>query len=246
MRKIPQVVLLYWIMKTIGTTLGETGGDAFSMTMNLGYLASSFIFFALFVITLAAQLISKKYVPSFFWMLILTTSLVGTTMSDFMDRTLGLGYATGSAILVGILCAIFGLWYFSERTLHINDIKSLKAECFYWCAVLVSNTLGTALGDFLADNSGLGFGGSFVLVSVTLAVIAALYFFTKMNRVLLFWLAFVLTRPFGASGGDILTKDVSKGGIGLGTYGSSAILGGALVILVIYATIKNNKDTQAA
>ncbi|WP_367949281.1 hypothetical protein [Bacillus sp. FJAT-29790] len=245
MNKIPQVTLLFWIMKIDATTLGETAGDLLSMTMGVGYGASTIILFALFIITLIAQLISKRYYPIIYWLVITSTAIAGTTMSDFMDRTLGLGYAIGSTILVCILLIIFAYWYVSERSLNIHDIRTRKVEILYWIAILFSNTLGTALGDFLADSSGLGYVGGAVLIGILLALIILAKYFTKISRVFLFWLAFVLTRPFGATFGDYLTKPIEKGGLNLGTSGSSLVLGVILGVLIIYATIRNNKSSSS-
>jgi uncharacterized membrane-anchored protein len=213
MNKLPQVTIAFWIMKICATTLGETAGDLLAQTMKVGYGISSAILLAFFFVTLFIQLFSKKYHPIIYWLVILATSTAGTTMSDFMDRTLGLGYAAGSLILVSLLAITLFVWKQSEKSLSVTDIKSLRGEIFYWAAILFSNTLGTALGDFLADNSGLGFlGGALVIGSVLLLIILA-YYFTKISHVVLFWLAFVLTRPFGATFGDLLTKPVTKGGV---------------------------------
>ncbi|WCN36294.1 hypothetical protein [Aneurinibacillus uraniidurans] len=183
-----------------------------AQTMKVGYAISSIILFGLFLISLVSQLMSKKYHPSLYWTVILTTSTAGTTMSDFMDRSLGLGYAKGSLILVSILLVIFAYWYVSERSLNVNYINTRKVEVLYWVAILFSNTLGTALGDFLADSSGLGFAGGAMLIGDLLALIVLAAFYTKISRIFLFWIAFVLTRPFGATFGDLLTKSHAKGG----------------------------------
>jgi uncharacterized membrane-anchored protein len=237
MKKIPEVALLFWIMKICATTLGETAGDLLSMTLNVGYAISTVILMLGFLVTLFAQLLSKKYVPSIYWLVILSTSTAGTTMSDFMDRTLGLGYAVGSVILVVLLCLTLLVWYKFEKSLSVTDIKTKRGELFYWTAILVSNTLGTALGDYLADNSGLGFAGGAILIGSLLAIIVFAYFFTKISRIFLFWIAFVLTRPFGATFGDLLTKTHEKGGLDFGTIGSSSILFSVLLILVCYTSL---------
>ena len=184
---------------------------------------------------------SKKYNPVIYWLVILSTSTAGTTMSDYMDRTLGLGYATGSAILIAILLVIFAVWRISEKSLSVTNITTFKGEMFYWAAILFSNTLGTAFGDFLADDSGLGFGGGAILIGSLLVVVILAKYFTKISTVLLFWIAFVLTRPFGATFGDLLTKTTEKGGLNFGTTGSSLILFSILIILVIYTTFNNTK-----
>jgi uncharacterized membrane-anchored protein len=246
MNKIPQITIFFWIMKICATTLGETGGDLLAQTMKVGYAISSIILFGLFLISLVSQLISKRYHPLLYWTVILTTSTAGTTMSDFMDRSLGLGYANGSMILVSILLAIFAYWYFSERSLNVNYISTRKVEILYWVAILFSNTLGTALGDFLADSSGLGFAGGAILIGSLLGIIVIATFYTNVSRVFLFWLAFVLTRPFGATFGDLLTKPHAKGGLDLGTIGSSLVLISILVVCIIYTTLKNDKVTAPA
>jgi uncharacterized membrane-anchored protein len=238
MKKIPAVTLLFWIMKICATTLGETGGDLLAQTLNVGYAISSLLFIGFFLVTLAGQLAAKRYIPALYWAVILATSTAGTTMSDYMDRTLGLGYATGTAILVSILVVVLGAWRLSEKSLSVTEITTRRGELFYWTAILFSNTLGTALGDFLADDSGLGFGGGALLIGSLLVLVVLAHYFTKISSVLLFWIAFVLTRPFGATFGDLLTKPVVKNGLGFGTQGSSLILLGLLVALVIYATLR--------
>lgn len=241
MKKIPELTALFWVMKICATTLGETAGDLLSMTMNVGYAASSVILFSGFLITLAAQLMTRTYIPVIYWLVILSTSTAGTTMSDFMDRTLGLGYATGSLILIILLTLTLLVWRLSEKSLSVTNITTPRGEIFYWTAILFSNTLGTALGDFLADDSGLGFAGGAILVgSILLAVVLA-HYFTKLLSILLFWIAFVLTRPFGATFGDLLTKTHEKGGLDFGTKGSSMILFTILVILIVYTSLKPEK-----
>ncbi len=243
MSKLPQITVAFWIMKICATTLGETAGDLLSMTLNVGYAVSSAILLSFFFIILTAQLFSKKYHPIIYWLVILATSTAGTTLSDYMDRTLGLGYATGSLILSALLIATLLIWKAIEKTLAVTDIKSRRAEIFYWTAILFSNTLGTAFGDFLADNSGLGFFGGAILIGSLLLVIVLAYYFTKISRVILFWLAFVLTRPFGATFGDLLTKPPEKGGLNFGTTISSLILFIILAVLVAVA-VKKNKSTN--
>jgi uncharacterized membrane-anchored protein len=245
MNKLPQITLAFWVMKICATTLGETAGDLLSMTLNVGYLISSLILISVFVVTLITQLASKRYNPALYWLVILSTSTAGTTMSDFMDRTLGLGYAAGSAILVAILLAIFSVWYWSERSLSVTRVTTLKAELFYWFAILFSNTLGTALGDFLADDSGLGFMGGALLIGSAIAVVVVLHYTTRLSSVALFWIAFVLTRPFGATLGDVLTKPHEKGGLDFGTVGSSMVLLGILMLLVGAAMYYNRKPAPA-
>ncbi len=242
--KLPQITAAFWLMKITATTLGETGGDWLSMTMKLGYLASTLVFFTLFVVALAAQLASKKHHPYLYWTVIIATSTAGTTMSDYMDRTLELGYTTGAVILVSILFSLLALWRFTVGNVAVNDIRTRKAEIFYWITILFSNTLGTALGDFLADDSGLGFFGSWLLITGILIVILAATYFTRLPRVLLFWIAFILTRPFGATFGDVLTKTHEKGGLDFGRGYSSFIL---LAILIVSIVVFHRKrEKQAA
>lgn len=235
MNKLPQITLAFWVMKICATTLGETAGDLLSMTLNIGYALSSLLLISLFVLSLLGQLSTRRYTPALYWTVILMTSTAGTTMSDFMDRTLGLGYASGSMILITLLASVLLAWRFSEKSLSVEHIVSRRAELFYWAAILVSNTLGTALGDYLADDSGLGFAGGALLVGSLLSVVATLYYRTQLSRVALFWAAFVLTRPFGATLGDVLTKSTDKGGLDLGTLGSSAVLLATLAVLVCFA-----------
>jgi len=233
--KVAQITVAFWIMKICATTVGETGGDMLSMTLNIGYATSSLILISFFLVTLFAQLRSKAFHPFLYWGVILSTSTAGTTISDFMDRTLGLGYAVGSAILVSILIAILAAWRLSIGSLAVNRIREPKVEIFYWLAILASNTLGTALGDFLADSSGLGYASSNLIITGLIAAIASLYFFTSISRTALFWGAFVLTRPFGATMGDLLTKPHAKGGLDLGTIGSSAVLLTILFALTLFS-----------
>ena len=231
-------------MKICATTLGETGGDLLSMTLNIGYSMASIILLSFFFATLLIQLFSKKYHPVVYWSVILSTSTAGTTMSDYMDRTLGLGYATGSLILIILLVSALVTWKVTEKSLSVSDIKSQRGEIFYWTAILFSNTLGTALGDFLADDSGLGFSGGAILIGCLLTLVILAYYFTKISHVILFWCAFVLTRPFGATFGDLLTKPVEKGGLNLGTIGSSGILFCILLILLFIDIRKLNSQAK--
>lgn len=242
LNKLPKITAAFWVMKITATTLGETGGDWLSMTMNLGYLTSTLIFFGIFVAALGAQLASKKHHPYLYWTVIIATSTAGTTMSDYMDRTLELGYTKGAAILVTILFTLLGLWRLTVGTVSVNEIRSRKAEIFYWLTILFSNTVGTALGDFLADDSGLGFLGSWILITCVLIVILAATYFTRLPRVLLFWIAFILTRPFGATFGDVLTKTHDKGGLDFGRGYSSLIL---LAILVVAIQISYRKKATS-
>jgi uncharacterized membrane-anchored protein len=240
MNKLPQITISFWIMKICATTLGETAGDLLSMTLNIGYAVSSIILLSVFFSTLFVQLKSKTFKPVIYWAVILATSTAGTTMSDFMDRTLGLGYATGSLILVSLLIITLIIWKTVEKSLSVTNIKSFRGEIFYWTAILFSNTLGTALGDYLADNSGLGFSGGAIFIGSLLIIVVLAYYFTKISHVVLFWSAFVLTRPFGATFGDLLTKTHEKGGLNFGTFGSSLILFGILTILIIISIVRIN------
>jgi uncharacterized membrane-anchored protein len=233
--KVAEVTLAFWVMKICATTVGETGGDLLSMTLNVGYAVSSLILVSLFVAALIAQLRAKSFNPFLYWAVILATSTAGTTISDFMDRTLQLGYATGSLILVAILIAVLAAWRLAIGSLSVDHIADPRTEGFYWSAILASNTLGTALGDFLADSSGLGFAASNALISGGLVMITAGYFFTSISRTALFWAAFVLTRPFGATMGDLLTKLPEKGGLGFGTIGSTAVLLSILIALIMWS-----------
>lgn len=246
MKKLPQITLAFWITKISATTLGETAGDLLAQTMNVGYATSTLILMSLFAITLAAQLAAKRHHVWLYWTVILTTSTAGTTMSDYMDRTLGLGYATGSAILVTILVAVLGVWRASTGTLSVDAVDTRKAEVFYWVAILFSNTLGTALGDFLADDSGLGFGVVALLLAATIGVITLLHFFTKISKVALFWAAFVLTRPLGATAGDFMTKPHAQGGLDLGTLNASLVLVTILVVAVGVQTWRQRAARGAA
>ncbi|MEA2820923.1 MAG: hypothetical protein QOJ86_2927, partial [Bradyrhizobium sp.] len=221
--KVPEVTLAFWVIKIAATTLGETGGDALSMTLNLGYALSTLVLFGIFVAVVWAQIASKRFHPYLYWTVIVATTTVGTTMADFADRSLGVGYEGGSLILFAILMATLAIWKFAAGSVSVNNIVSPKAETFYWLTILFSNTLGTALGDFLAD-SGLGYEGAAVVFAGLLALIAAAYFHTRISRTLLFWMAFILTRPLGATVGDMLTKPHADGGLDLSRITSSAVI----------------------
>ncbi len=245
MNKLPQITAFFWIMKICATTLGETAGDLLSMTLQVGYAVSSAILIGVFLATLVTQLVAKAYNPLLYWTVILSTSTAGTTMSDYMDRTLGLGYATGSMILVTILLVIFAGWHLSVGSLSVKTIKTPKVELLYWTAILFSNTLGTALGDFLADTSGLGFAGGAFLIASLLALVLGAHYFSGISGVLLFWIAFVLTRPFGATLGDFLTKSHEKGGLNFGTIGSSIVLVSILGVCILFTTLRQKRPTVA-
>jgi uncharacterized membrane-anchored protein len=239
--KLPHVTLAFWIMKIAATTLGETGGDLLSMTLHIGYVDSSLLLIALLGVVMAAQFAVRRYHPFLFWSVILLTSTAGTTMSDMLDRSFHLGYPRGAALLTTLLCMVFLVWRASGEALDFHRIRSRTAELLFWTAILFSNTLGTALGDFLADSSGLGFAGGAILIGALLAVLALAYFVTSASRTLLFWAAFVLTRPFGATLGDVLTKPVSHGGLGFGTIGASLALLGVLLAFVLHAQLRRGE-----
>ena len=242
--KLPQIAAAFWVMKIAATTLGETAGDLVSMTLHVGYATSSLILISGFLVSLIAQLRARRYHPALYWTVILTTSTAGTTMSDYMDRSLGLGYARGMILLLTVLLGIFAFWRLVVGSLSVDHVRSRRVELLYWIAILFSNTLGTALGDFLSDSSGLGFAGGAMLIGGLLAIALILTYTTRTSRVLLFWVAFVLTRPFGATLGDVLTKPVASGGLALGTIGSSAVLASVLIVFVVVVTLKMQRTTR--
>jgi len=233
-------------MKICATTLGETAGDLFSMTLKAGYAVTTLVLSSLLLIVLFFQLISKEYKPLLFWSVILLTSTAGTTMSDYMDRTLELGYLNGSLILVALLVTTLAAWKANTGSLSVASIDNGKSEIFYWTAILFSNTLGTALGDFLSDSSGLGFQGGAFLIGSLLIIISLTYFFSRVSRVFLFWTAFILTRPYGAEIGDLLTKPEDKGGLNLGTLNSSLVLLAILGFYIFLAVMKQHKKIPLA
>ena len=239
--KLPRVVALFWVMKIAATTLGETASDHLAHTLELGYATTALILVVGFGALLAWQLFSEKHRPFLFWSVILATSILGTALSDFMDRTLKLGYATGSAILVVLLVAVFTYWKKSAGTLSVTDIRTRRDETLYWTAILISNTLGTALGDYLADDSGLGFAGGAALIGGLLALTLVLHFATRISKVALFWIAFVLTRPFGATLGDVLTKKPAEGGLDLGTLQASGVLLAILITSILYSQYRDKQ-----
>ncbi|HEY8160348.1 MAG TPA: hypothetical protein VIF10_16770 [Methylobacter sp.] len=222
--KVPEVTLIFWIIKVLATTLGETGGDAVSMSMNLGYLVGTAIFAAVFIVAVIAQISAKRFHPVIYWTTIIATTTVGTTMADFADRSLGIGYAGGTAILLTLLMGSLLIWYRTLGSVGVDTVSSPKSEMFYWITIMFSQTLGTALGDWTADTAGLGYGGGAIVFSAMLAVIAAAYFRTKISHTVLFWAAFILTRPLGAVVGDFVDKPISKGGLELSRYSASAVL----------------------
>lgn len=222
--KVPEVTLMFWIIKIAATTLGETGGDAVSMSMNLGYLVGTIIFAAIFLVAVVAQIKAKKFDPFLYWTTIIATTTVGTTLADFADRSLGIGYAGGSTLLLALLFGSFFVWHRSLGSVSVNAVSSPKAEMFYWVTIMFSQTLGTALGDWTADTAGLGYTGAAIVFSSPLALVVAAYYWTQVSRTMLFWSAFILTRPLGAVVGDFLDKPVSAGGLALSRYSASAAL----------------------
>jgi uncharacterized membrane-anchored protein len=233
MSKVPAVTLGFWVIKIIATTLGETGGDAVSMTLNWGYALSSTMFIGVFAAAVAAQIAARRFHPLLYWTVIIATTTAGTTMADFADRSLGIGYPGGSLILFVGLMASLGIWYRQAGSIDVNTVASPKIEMFYWTAILFSQTLGTALGDWMADSNGLGYERGAMVFAAALAVIAAAYFFTGISRTLLFWSAFILTRPLGATVGDFLDKPKADGGLAFGRFDASAILVAFILALVI-------------
>ena len=233
--KTPQITLIFWIIKILATTLGETGGDAVSMSMDLGYAVSSGIFITLFLGAVAAQVAAHRLHPALYWTVIVATTTAGTTMADFADRSLGIGYVGGSLVLLALVLLSLGLWRAVVGSVSVAQITSRRVEIFYWVTILFSNTLGTALGDYVADESGLGFQGAALVFAGALALVACAYAFTKVSRDLLFWLAFILTRPLGATVGDLLTKAHEEGGLDLSRFGSAAIIALAMIGCIVYA-----------
>ncbi len=235
--RVPHIIFLYWVIKIVSTTLGETGADMFSMTFNLGYRTTIVIFMSLFLVLLVIKLLLKGYHSLAYWSTFTASAIAGTAVSDFIDRTLGLGYAMGAAVLIVLLLIVLAIWHKKERSINVEYITAPSVEIFYWIAFLIANTLGTAAGDFIADNLGLGFENGAILITGLLVVIVLLHFFTKISGTLLFWLAFVLTRPFGATFGDFLTKPIAKGGIHIGTVVSSIFF----CVILIFAIAKETK-----
>jgi uncharacterized membrane-anchored protein len=233
--KVPQITLLFWVIKILATTLGETGGDALSMTLNLGYAVSTGIFFAIFVATVAGQISASRYHPFLYWAVIVATTTVGTTTSDFLTRSAGLGYLNASLLLFASVVIVLVVWYFSVGNVDVNRIRDRRTETFYWLTILCSNTLGTALGDCLADTSGLGYEGGALVFGASLALIAAAYFFTSVSHTVLFWCAFILTRPLGATVGDVLTKPLDHGGLNLSRITSSLVIAVGMIMAILFA-----------
>jgi uncharacterized membrane-anchored protein len=222
--KVPEVTLIFWIIKILATTLGETGGDAVSMSMNLGYLVSTGLFAVIFIVAVIAQVSAKRFHPVPYWTTIIATTTVGTTLADFADRSLGIGYAGGTTMLFILLMASLFLWYRTLGSVAVDTVGSPKSEMFYWITIMFSQTLGTALGDWTADTAGLGYSGGAIVFSAMLAFFAIAHYRTTISRTTLFWAAFILTRPLGAVVGDFLDKPISKGGLALSRYSASATI----------------------
>jgi uncharacterized membrane-anchored protein len=228
--KVPEVTIGFWTIKVAATTLGETGGDSVTMTLNWGYLTGTAIFLGLLIVLVIAQIMANRFHPILYWATIVASTTFGTTMADFADRSLGIGYTGGSTLLMVCLVAVLGLWYWSQGTISVNTVSTPKVEAFYWAAITFSQTLGTALGDWMADTGGFGYEGGALVFGAGLAVIAGLYYWTNLSRVLLFWAAFILTRPLGATVGDLLDKPVDEGGLALSRPLASVAIAAFIVV----------------
>ncbi|MEN3384021.1 MAG: hypothetical protein V7608_4065 [Hyphomicrobiales bacterium] len=246
MSKVPEVTLAFWVIKIVATTLGETGGDAVSMTLNWGYALSSALFVGFFIAAVAAQIAARSFHPFLYWAVIIATTTAGTTMADLADRSLGIGYPGGSLILFALLMATLGTWYWRAGSISVDTVASARIEMFYWTAILFSQTLGTALGDWMADSNGLGYERGALVFAVGLIVVAAAYFYTNISRTLLFWSAFILTRPLGATLGDLLDKPVADGGLAFGRFYASAILAAVIVACILLLPQRPGKQSGAA
>jgi uncharacterized membrane-anchored protein len=239
--KVPEVTLLFWIIKIAATTLGETGGDAVTMSMNFGYLVGTIIFAVIFFVAVFAQIKFSRFHPLLYWTTIIATTTVGTTMADFADRSLGMGYAGGSLLLFSLLMASLFIWYRTSGTVSVATVSTPKAEMFYWATIMFSQTLGTALGDWTADTAGLGYAGGAVIFIALLVILAALYYRTTLSRTMLFWAAFILTRPLGAVVGDFLDKPLTAGGLALSRYTASTILLVFIIFCILFFKQKASK-----
>jgi uncharacterized membrane-anchored protein len=244
--KVPLVTLTFWVVKILATTVGETGGDALSMTLHLGYLVSTLIFLGFFFVTLAAQVASRRYHPLFYWLVVVATTTLGTTTSDYLDRTLGLGYIKSSIMLFAGVIAVLVAWHIVSGRIEFQNVVSRTDESFYWLTILVANTLGTALGDFTASDTGLGFERGALVFAVLIAVVAAFNLFTRLPKSILFWAAYVLTRPLGATLGDTLTKPHEEGGLEFGRITSTLVMAGAMVIIVAFTSWRKRRAMTAA
>lgn len=243
LNKVPEVTFLFWVLKIAATTLGETGGDAVSMSLKLGYFVGTAIFAVIFLIAVAAQIRAKQFHPFLYWTTIVATTTVGTTLADFADRSLGIGYTGGAATLFILLMASLATWYWSLGSVSVDSVSSPKAEVFYWVTIMFSQTLGTALGDWTASTVGLGYTGGAVVFSGLLALVAAGYFWTNISRTGLFWAAFILTRPLGAVVGDFLDKPTNAGGLALSRFTASAVL---VVFMVTCILIFHQRAAKGA
>jgi uncharacterized membrane-anchored protein len=241
--KVPEVTLIFWIIKILATTLGETGGDAVSMSMNLGYATSSLIFIGIFVVAVIAQIAAKAFHPFLYWLVVVATTTAGTTMADFADRSLGIGYPGGASLLFVLLMASLAVWYWSAGSISVDTVATPRIETFYWVAILFSQTLGTALGDWMADTNELGYEGGALVFAGGLVVIAVAYFATNVSRTLLFWAAFILTRPLGATLGDLLDKPLDNGGLAFSRFYATAIL--AAIIIACVALLPQRAGSHA-
>ena len=242
--KVPQATLAFWVVKILATTVGETGGDALSMTLNLGYAASSLILLGFFCVTLTAQLASKRYHPVFYWAVVVATTTVGTTTSDYLDRTLGLGYVKSTAMLFCAVLVVLAAWHFATGKIEVDRILTRTDEIFYWVTILVSNTLGTALGDFTATTAGLGFERGALVFASLIALVGAARLFTKIPASVLFWAAYVLTRPLGATLGDTLTKPHDQGGLALGRITSSLVIAAVMVVVIALTSQRKSASEE--
>jgi uncharacterized membrane-anchored protein len=231
--KVPAVTLGFWVIKILATTLGETGGDTVTMSMNWGYLAGTALFLAALVALVALQIAARRFHPAIYWATIVASTTAGTTMADFADRSLGIGYTGGASVLLIAVLASLGLWYWIEGTVSVNTVNTPRVEAFYWATITLSQTLGTALGDWMADDTGLGFLGGALVFGALLAVVAVLYFRTRLSRVALFWAAFILTRPLGATVGDFLDKPHAEGGLALSRPIASLVIAVLMVGLIV-------------
>ena len=243
--KVASITVYFWIMKVLATTLGEITGDFFSMTLNLGYIISLAITVVFLFVALAIQLKVLKFHPAIYWLVIVGTTTVGTEVSDLMDRTLGLGYALGSLMLFSCLLFVLFLWHKNEKGIKVYPITEIRIEIFYWIAILISNSLGTAFGDYLSDNIGLSYGLGALVTAGVIVIVLLLHYYTKINRVLLFWIAFIFTRPFGATFGDLMTKPLLNGGLNFGR-GIAALITAGLLLLVLFFSNKKEKKIQHA
>ena len=231
--KVPEVTAGFWIIKIAATTLGETAGDAVTMTLNLGYLVGTVIFGVVLVAAVTAQIGAKRFRPLLYWAVIVATTTVGTTLADFVDRSLGIGYLGGSSLLFALVLASLAVWYRACGSVAVETVASPRVEAYYWLTILFSQTLGTALGDWIADDTGLGYQGGALVFSAALAAVLAAFFFTRISRTVLFWSAFVLTRPLGATVGDFLDKPLEKGGLAFGRFTASFVLAAFMLACIL-------------